>query len=131
MFDVLKQSVYASIGLASLTGDKITELVNEVTQKGELTDQEIKEFADELGQRSAKAREELKTLIDKQVDHAMIQMGLIKAEGRKVAQETEDAFQTYMDQRIDETLQRMGVARSEEVVSLERRLDLLEKKVQS
>jgi polyhydroxyalkanoate synthesis regulator phasin len=131
MFDVLKQSVYASIGLASLTGDKITELVKEVTQKSELSDQEIKEFADELGQRSAKAREELKTLIDKQIDHAMIQMGLMKAEGRKVAQETESAFQTYMDQRIDATLQRMGVARSEEVVSLERRLDLLEKKVQS
>jgi polyhydroxyalkanoate synthesis regulator phasin len=131
VFDVLKQSVYASIGLASLTGDKITELVNEVTQRSELTDQEIKEFAEELGQRSAKAREELKTLIDKQIDHAMIQMGLMKAEGRKVAQETKDTFQTYVDERIDETLQRMGVARSEEVVSLERRLDLPEKIVQA
>lgn len=129
MFDVLKQSVYASIGLVSLTGEKITELVNEVTKKGELSEQEIKEFAAELGQRSEKARAELKTLIDQQIDHAMIQMGLIKSEGRKVADEANSAFQTFVDQRIDEALERIGVARSEDVTALTRRLELLEKKV--
>ena len=129
MFDVLKQSVYASIGLASLTGEKITELVNEVTAKSELSEQEIKDFAAELGKRSEKARAELKALIDQQIDHTMIQMGLIKAEGRKVADEANNALQTFVDQRVDEALERVGVARLEDVTALTRRLELVEKKI--
>ena len=129
MFDVLKQSVYASIGLASLTGEKITELVNEVTAKSELSEQEIKDFAAELGKRSDKARAELKDLIDQQINHAMIQMGLIKAEGRKVADEANNALQTFVDQRVDEALERVGVARLEDVTALTRRLELVEKKI--
>ena len=37
MFDILKQSVYASVGLANVTKEKVADLVAEVTKEGELT----------------------------------------------------------------------------------------------
>ncbi len=35
MFDVLKQSVFTSIGLASLTKDKVSDLVAELKQQAD------------------------------------------------------------------------------------------------
>ena len=131
MFEVLKQSVFTSIGLAGLTREKISDLVGEAAQQVELTEQQASEFKEEVGRRSEEARTELTALIDLQIDHALIQMGLIKAEGRKAAESAGDTFREFIDQRIDEALNRIGAARSEDVTSLTHRLDLLEKKITS
>ncbi len=129
MFDVLKQSVFTSIGLASLTKDKVSDLVAELKQQADLTDQQASEFQEEVDRRSDEARKNLTELVDHQIDSAMIQMGLLKGEARKAADSASDAFQTFVDQRVDEALQRIGVARTEDVESLTHRLELLEKKV--
>lgn len=129
MFDVLKKSVYASIGLANVTRDKVADLVAEVTKEGELTEQQIEDFKEEVSRRSEAARAELTALIDQQIDHAMIQMGLIKGKSRKVAAEAGNVLQTIIDQRIDEALQRLGVAKNEDVEELAQRVRALEEKV--
>jgi polyhydroxyalkanoate synthesis regulator phasin len=131
MFEVLKQSILTSIGLAGLTREKVTELVAEVAQQAKLTEQQAREFQDEVDRRSEEARKELTELVDRQIDHALIQMGLIKAQGRKAAEAAGDVFREFIDQRIDEALVRIGVAKSEDVISLFNRLDLLEKKLAS
>ncbi len=131
MFEIIKQSVFTSIGLASLTKDKIAELVTEVTKQADLTEQQAKEFQEEVDRRSDEARRDLSALVDQQIDRAMIQLGLIKAESRKVADTAGDALRSFVDQRVDEALQRIGVARTEDVNSLTQRLELLEKKVAS
>ena len=128
MFNVLKQSVYASIGLANVTKEKVADLVAEVTKEGELTEQQVEEFKEEVSRRSEAARAELTALIDQQIDHAMIQMGLLKGESRKVAAEAGNAFQAFVDQRVDEALQRIGVARSADVEELAQRIAALEAK---
>jgi len=127
MFDVLKRSVYASIGLANVTKEKVADLVAELTKEGELTEQQVEEFKDEVSRRSEAARMELTALIDQQIDHAMIQMGLIKGESRKIAVEAGSSFQALVDQRVDEALQRIGVARSADVDELRQRIAALEK----
>ena len=129
MFDVLKKSVYASIGLANVTKEKVADLVAEVTKEGELTEQQVEEFKEEVSRRSEEARKELAALIDRQIDHAMIQMGIIKGESRKIAEEAGNALQTFVDQRIDEALRQIGVTRSEDVDELARRIAALEKAV--
>ena len=73
--------------------------------------------------------EQLTALIDRQIDSAMIQMGLLKGEARKAADSANDAFRVFVDQRVDEALRRAGLARTENVESLTHRLELLEKKV--
>lgn len=126
MFDILKRSVYASIGLANVTKEKVDDLVAEVTKEGELTEQQVEEFKEEVSRRSEEARTELAVLIDKQIDHSMIQMGLLKGESRKAAAEAGNAFQTFVDQRVDEALKRIGVARSADVEELAQRIAALE-----
>jgi polyhydroxyalkanoate synthesis regulator phasin len=129
MFEVLKQSVFTSIGLASLTKDKIADLITEVTKQADLTEQQAKEFKEEVDRRSDEARHDLTAQVDQQIDHAMIQLGLIKNESRKAADTAGDALRSFVDQRVDEALQRAGVARTEDVDSLTQRLELLEKKI--
>ena len=129
MFDVLKRSVYASIGLANVTKEKVADLVAEVTKEGELTEQQVEEFKEEVSRRSEAARAELTTLIDQQVNHAMVQIGLIKGESRKVAEEAGNTLQVFVDQRVDMALQRIGVARAMDVEELTGRIAILEKKV--
>jgi hypothetical protein len=75
------------------------------------------------------ARQELTAVIDQQINSAMIQMGLLKGEARKVTDSAHDAFRTFVDQRVDEALRRISAARTEDVESLTHRLELLEKKV--
>ena len=129
MFDVLKRSVYASIGLANVPKEKVADLVAEVTKEGELTEQQVEEFKEEVSRRSEAARAELTALIDQQVNHAMIQIGLIKGESRKVAEEAGNTLQVFVDQRVDMALQRIGVARAMDVEELTGRIAILEKKV--
>jgi len=131
MFEVLKQSVFTGIGLASLTKEKISDFVTEVKQQANLSEQQAEEFQEEVARRTDEARQELSALIDQQIDHAMIQMGLIKGEARKATDTAEDAFRNFVDQRVDEALQRIGVARTEDVESLTRRTELLEQKKDS
>jgi polyhydroxyalkanoate synthesis regulator phasin len=129
MFDLLKQSVFTSIGLASLTKDKVSEVVAELQRQTDLTEQQAKEFQDEVDRRSDEARKNLTELVDHQIDSAMIQMGLLKAEARKAGESVNDAFRRFVDQRVDEALQRIGLARTDDIESLSRRLELLEKKI--
>jgi polyhydroxyalkanoate synthesis regulator phasin len=129
MFDVLKRSVYASIGLANVTKEKVADLVAEVTKEGELTEQQVEEFKEEVSRRSEAARAELTVLIDQQIDHAMIQMGIIKGEGRKITEGAGSALQTFVDHRVDEAFQRIGVAKAGDVDDLVRRITVLEKSV--
>ena len=42
MLDSLKQAVYTSLGLASMTSDKISEAIRELTKKADLTEKEVK-----------------------------------------------------------------------------------------
>lgn len=72
MFDVLKQSVYASIGLANVTKEKISDLVTQVTKESELTEHQAEEFKEEIIRRSDAARAELTSLIERQVNHALL-----------------------------------------------------------
>ena len=72
MFDVLKQSVYASIGLANVTKEKISDLVTQVTKESELTEHQAEEFKEEIIRRSDAARAELTSLIERQINHALL-----------------------------------------------------------
>lgn len=130
MFEALKQSIFTSIGFANLTQERIGEIVNELGKHVPLTEQQAKDFSEEVARRSEVARKDLGTQIDQQIDHAFIQMGLVKNELRKVSESTGDAFSKMIDERIRDAMERLGVARTEEIEALTQRIELLEKKIQ-
>ncbi len=129
MFDVLKQSVFTSIALAGMTREKVSDVVAEVAKQAKLSEQQAREFQEEVSRRSDQARKELTEQIDHQIDHALIQLGLVKSEARKTAETVNDSLKALIDSRIDEALKRLSVARSEDLAALDGRLKLMEDKL--
>jgi len=128
MFEMLKQGVFSSLGLASLTQEKIADLVKDIANKIPLSEEQTREFHEEVTRRSNEARQQLGQQIDKQIDHAFVQMGLLKAEARKASESFSEGLQRLIDERIDAAFDRLGVARSEDLQSLVSRIERLERK---
>ena len=128
MFDVLKQAVYTGIGLASLTKDKAEQLAQEVARRAKLTEQESNEFQSDLVARAEQARKDLLEEIDQRINHAFIQVGIIKAGVKKETEAVGNEIRSFIDARIDAALERLGVARLEDVQALGIRLDALERR---
>ena len=76
MIDLLKNVVYAGIGAAFLTRDKIEEVRGELVNKGKLTKDEGKEFVDDLIKRSESARDQLELWLTRQVEDRVNQLNL-------------------------------------------------------
>jgi len=115
--------------LASMTNDKVNEAIRELTKKANLSEQDIQEFTAEVGRRSEEVKRQIEGQIDKQIDHALIQVGLLKSGFRQTADNAGTALQQLIDQRIDAALERLGIARNEDIQSLLQRIELLEGKV--
>jgi polyhydroxyalkanoate synthesis regulator phasin len=129
MFDVLKQAVFTSLGVASLTREKAEQLAAEVARRAKLSEQESKEFQAEFATRSEQARQELEDEIDRRIDHAFIQLGIIKAGMKKEGEAARDELRAAIDKRVDEAIRRLGVARADDVQALTIRVEALEKKL--
>jgi polyhydroxyalkanoate synthesis regulator phasin len=78
--------------------------------------------------RQEAAQKDLQTEIDRRIDHAFIQLGILKAGARKSVEAARDDLQSFIDRRIDEAMKRLEVARSEDVQSLLSRVELLERR---
>ncbi|HHD57420.1 MAG TPA: hypothetical protein ENK89_07080 [Desulfobulbaceae bacterium] len=76
MKDLLKNVLYAGVGAAFLTKEKIEELNGELIEKGKLTREEGKQFVDDLIKRSEKAKDELELWINKRVEERVDQLDL-------------------------------------------------------
>ena len=76
MKDLLKNVVYAGIGAAFLTRDKIEEVRGELVEKGKLTKDEGKEFVDDLIKRSESAKDQLELWLTRQVEDRVNQLNL-------------------------------------------------------
>ncbi len=131
MIDLIKQTILSTIGLASLTKDNIQELAGEVARLGNLSEQERQKLQDDLVTRGEEAQRALNAEIDRRIDHAFIQMGIVKAAVKQKGEETVSEMQATADASMDEILSRLRVARMEDVKALSNRLDLLEKKLSS
>ncbi len=76
MKDMLKNVLYAGVGAAFLTKEKIEELKGDLIDKGKLTKEEGKQFVDDLIKRSEKAKDELELWINKRVEERIKHLDL-------------------------------------------------------
>lgn len=129
MLELIKQGIFSSIGVASLTQDKVAEIVTELGKHIPLTEQQAKDFADEVNRRSDQARQELGQQFGQQVDHAIIQMGLVKNEIRKATETASDSIQRIIEDRVRSALDSIGAGSTDEIEALKKRVELLEAKV--
>jgi polyhydroxyalkanoate synthesis regulator phasin len=67
MFDLVKKSMLASVGLALKAWDEVEELANEMVDKGKMTEQEGRKFIDELQGRYQDTQKKLEERVEKSV----------------------------------------------------------------
>ena len=126
MFDVIKQSIFAGLGLASLARDKAEELATEISRRASLSEKDATEFVAEFMRRRDEAQRDLQTEIDHRIDHAFIQLGIVKAGIKKASEEGSREFKVFIDSQIEEAIRRAGIASAEDVQSLTARIERLE-----
>jgi polyhydroxyalkanoate synthesis regulator phasin len=129
MIELLKQCIFAGVGLAGMTKDKLEELAGTVAREARLTQEQARAFKEELRSRTDRARQDLESEIDRRIDHAFVQAGIIKAGVKKTTNVVRDELQTLIDRRIDEAITRLRIARQEDIESLNCRVELLEGKL--
>lgn len=127
--DLLKQAIFTSIGLATLAKDKAQQLAAEVSTRAKLSEQDARDFAEELNKRVDQARQELNSEVDKRIDSAMIQFGLVKAGVKKASDDAANEAESFVDARLSEAFDRLRVARQEDIDSLQQRIERLERKL--
>lgn len=76
MKEMLKNVMYAGIGAAFLTKEKIEELKGDLIEKGRMSQEEGKQFVDELLRKSEKAKDQLDLWINKRVEDRVKQLNL-------------------------------------------------------
>ncbi len=76
MKEMLKNVLYAGIGAAFLTKEKIEELKSDLIEKGKLSQDEGKQFVDDLLRKSEKARDQLDLWINKRIEERINQLDL-------------------------------------------------------
>lgn len=76
MKEMLKNVVYAGIGAAFLTKEKIEELKGDLIEKGKMSQDEGKQFVDDLLRKSEKAKDQLDLWINKRVEDRVNQLNL-------------------------------------------------------
>ena len=80
MKDLVKNIVYAGVGAAFLTRDKIEELKNDLVDKGNMTREEGRQFVEELIAKSEKARDGLELWINQRVEERVRHLNLATQE---------------------------------------------------
>lgn len=130
MIDLFKKTILSSIGLASLTQQKAQELAAEIARLGNLSQEDMQKLQTELIERGEAAQKALSAEIDRRVDSAFIQAGLLKASVKHEGEAAVSALQSTAEAGIEEILSRLKVARLEDIEALTKRVELLEKKLE-
>ena len=76
MKETLKNMLYAGIGAAFLTKEKIEELKADLVEKGKMSQEEGRQFVDDLLRRSEKAKDQLDLWINRRVEERIGQFNL-------------------------------------------------------
>ena len=71
MVDMLKKSIYATIGIALMTREKAEEIGKKVAEEARLSEPEGRQFIEELLKRVHETRAAFEKLIDEKVDQAL------------------------------------------------------------
>lgn len=76
MKEMLKNVLYAGIGAAFLTKEKIEEIQAELIEKGKMSQEEGRQFVDDLLRKSEKAKDQLDLWLNKRVEERVQQLNL-------------------------------------------------------
>lgn len=68
MIELLKKSLYVSLGIATMTKDKVEELGKKFIKEARLSETEGKQFLEELLKKSEEMKASIETIITEKID---------------------------------------------------------------
>ncbi len=71
MLELFKKSIYATVGLAVLTRDKVEELGRKIASDAKMSETEGREFISELLKKSDETREAVEKMVNQKVEAAL------------------------------------------------------------
>jgi polyhydroxyalkanoate synthesis regulator phasin len=71
MFDLLKKSVYAAIGVAVMTRETVEELGRRIANEAKLSESEGRQFVDELLRKSEETRAAMEKMVNESVSSTL------------------------------------------------------------
>lgn len=71
MFDLIKKTFLAGVGMTLMTKDKVEEVARDLAKSGQLSADKGQQFVEEAVARAKKGREELDALIQRAVNEAV------------------------------------------------------------
>ena len=80
MTSLFEKGLLVGIGLLSMTREKAQEVIDELSNEGNLQKGEIKEWVDQLSNRGEEERQALRKLIREEMKKVLDEMGLVTKE---------------------------------------------------
>jgi polyhydroxyalkanoate synthesis regulator phasin len=78
LFETLKKTLYAGVGMAFLTREKIEEMAKKMADEAKLGESEGKKFIDEILKKSEEAKSSLQRAVDAGVAAALERMNVAR-----------------------------------------------------
>lgn len=78
LFDSLKKTLYAGVGMAFLTRDKIEDMAKKLAEEAKLGEAEGRKFIDEFLKKSEEAKSSLQRAVDSGVASALESMNVAR-----------------------------------------------------
>ena len=80
----LKNFIYAGVGLASVTADKIKETIEDLVEKGKISDTEGKRILDDFFKSTESTKDEFETKLKKLTDNISSSFDFLKKDNAEV-----------------------------------------------
>lgn len=83
MFDLMRKSMLAGIGLALKTWDEVEEMVKDLQKRGEMSEAEGRKFLDELQQKYEQTQTKLEKRVEQTVKDLLKKSNLVTSDELK------------------------------------------------
>ena len=83
MFDMMKKSMLAGIGLALKTWDEVEDMVKELQKKGEMSEAEGRKFLDEIQKKYEQTQDKLEKRVEQAVKDLLKKSNLVTSDELK------------------------------------------------
>ncbi|MEJ2038801.1 MAG: hypothetical protein P8X55_07685 [Desulfosarcinaceae bacterium] len=83
MFDMMKKSMLAGIGLALKTWDEVEDMVKELQTKGEMSEAEGRKFLDEIQKKYEQTQDKLEKRVEQAVKDLLKKSNLVTSDELK------------------------------------------------
>jgi len=78
MIDLVKKSMLAGLGFASITKDKVEEIAKDLMKQGSLSEQEGRKFVEEMMGYAEKTKGDVEKYIDKRIENTLVKLDLAR-----------------------------------------------------